>query len=106
MPTPVVARTEGVTASFVKELLRKAALVALEDGREHVADADVAAALDELLGEGAALTRILLGSGGDAAAAAGRRVDGPLPRLGGRRRRDRRLGGRGLAARIRGCATT
>ena len=61
----VVARTEGVTASFVKELLRKAALVALEDGREHVADADVAAALDELLSEGAALTRILLGSGGD-----------------------------------------
>lgn len=65
-PDAVVARTEGVTASFVKELLRKAALVALEDGREHVTDADVAEALDELLSEGAALTRVLLGSGGDA----------------------------------------
>jgi ATP-dependent 26S proteasome regulatory subunit len=61
----VVARTEGVTASFVKELLRKAALVALEADREHVTDADVAAALDELLSEGAALTRVLLGSAGD-----------------------------------------
>jgi hypothetical protein len=63
----IVARTEGVTASFVKELLRAAALVALEDGRETVTDADVGAALDELLAEGAALTRILLGSrGGEA----------------------------------------
>jgi hypothetical protein len=61
----VVGRTEGVTASFVKELLRKSALVALEAGREHVTDADVSAALDELLSEGAALTRVLLGSGGD-----------------------------------------
>ncbi len=64
-PGAVVERTEGVTASFVKELLRKAALVALEDGREHVTDADVSAALDELLSEGAALTRVLLGSGGE-----------------------------------------
>jgi ATPase family protein associated with various cellular activities (AAA) len=63
----VIARTEGVTASFVKELLRAAALVALEDGREAVSDADMTAALDELLAEGAALTRILLGSGGDEA---------------------------------------
>src|SRR5262249_22124356 len=61
----VVERTEGVTASFVKELLRKATLVALEAGREHVTDADVSEALDELLSEGAALTRKLLGSGGD-----------------------------------------
>jgi DNA polymerase III delta prime subunit len=64
-PDAVVERTEGVTASFVKELLRKATLVALEDGRDHVTDADVSAALEELLGEGAALTRVLLGSGGD-----------------------------------------
>ena len=60
-----MTRTEGVTASFMKELLRKAALVALEDGREQVTDADMAAALDELLSEGAALTRVLLGSGGE-----------------------------------------
>ncbi|MGE0027325.1 MAG: AAA family ATPase [Thermoleophilia bacterium] len=61
----VVTRTEGVTASFMKELLRKAAIVALEADREHVTDADMAAALDELLSDGAALTRVLLGSGGD-----------------------------------------
>ena len=102
----VVARTEGVTASFVKELLRKAALVALEDGREHVADADVAAALDELPGRGRRAHPGPARLRGRRAAAAGRRVDGPLPGLGGRRRRDRRLGGRGLAARIGGCATT
>jgi cell division protease FtsH len=69
-PGVVVDRTEGVTASFMKELLRKAALIALEAGREHVTDADVGGALDELLSETSALTRVLLGSGGE---------DGPRP---------------------------
>ncbi len=64
-PGTVVTRTEGVTASFVKELLRRAALGALHDGREHVTDADVATALDELLSETSALTRVLLGAGGE-----------------------------------------
>ena len=57
----VIDRTEGVTASFVKELLRKAALIAAEDGRRTVTDADVQAALDELLSQTNALTRVLLG---------------------------------------------
>lgn len=57
-----VARTEGATASFFRELLRKAAVAALEAGRERVAREDVDAALDELLHETGSLTRVLLGS--------------------------------------------
>lgn len=48
-----------MTASFFRELLRKASLAALEAGQDRV---DVLAALDELLGERSALTRVLLGS--------------------------------------------
>ncbi|MBJ7454978.1 MAG: hypothetical protein JHC74_02860, partial [Thermoleophilia bacterium] len=61
----VVERTDGVTASFIKELLRNGTLGALDAGREHVTDADVGAALDELLSETAALTRVMLGAGGE-----------------------------------------
>jgi hypothetical protein len=57
-----VRRTAGVPASFIKELLRKAALAAAEAGRTHVTDADVNAVLDELLHETSALTRVLLGA--------------------------------------------
>ncbi len=61
----VVERTAGVTASFVKELMRKAALVSAlradGDGRISVTDADINAALDELLAEETSLTRRLLG---------------------------------------------
>ncbi len=67
----VVERTEGVTASFIKELLRKSALAALEDGRETIVDADVTEALDELLSDTAALTRVMLGAGGEEAQARG-----------------------------------
>ena len=56
----VAARIEGVTASFVKELLRKAMLAAAEDGRAAVGQGDLDAALDGLLSETAALTRALL----------------------------------------------
>ena len=58
----IVERTEGVTASFIKELLRKAALTAAEAGRANVTDADVAHALDELFAHTGALTRALLGA--------------------------------------------
>jgi hypothetical protein len=66
----LVARMEGVTASFVKEVLRKATLRAAEGGRRTVTSGDVEAVLDELLSDTAALTRVLLGGGsrGDAAA--------------------------------------
>jgi cell division protease FtsH len=57
-----VARTEGATASFFRELLRKAAVGALEAGRERVGAEDLDAALDEMLHETATLTRVLLGS--------------------------------------------
>jgi cell division protease FtsH len=58
----VVSRTEGTTASFFRELLRKATLGALEAGRQRVGAEDVEAALDELMHETASLTRVLLGS--------------------------------------------
>lgn len=63
-PEEIVTRTAGVTAAFVKELLRKAALAAAEDGRATVHQHDVTKALDELLAETAALTRVLLGTPG------------------------------------------
>ena len=58
----VVERTEGATASFFRELLRKATLAAVEAGRERVRAEDLTTAVDELLHETAALTRVLLGS--------------------------------------------
>jgi histone H3/H4 len=66
-----VARTEGATASFFRELLRKAAVTALEAGHEKVRAEDLGAALDELLDETASLTRVLLGSEAP--------VEGPAP---------------------------
>jgi hypothetical protein len=61
----VLARTEGVTASFLKELLRRAALVAATrtpgDGAIAVSADDLDAALDELLDTRNAMTRALLG---------------------------------------------
>jgi ATP-dependent 26S proteasome regulatory subunit len=64
-PDAIVTRTEGVTASFMKELVRKSALTAARrdggDGRLVVTDAHVSEALDALLEEGAGLTRALLG---------------------------------------------
>jgi ATP-dependent 26S proteasome regulatory subunit len=65
----VLARSEGVTASFLKELLRRAALLAAtrtaEDEELAVSSADLTAALDELLDTRNAMTRTLLGSGAD-----------------------------------------
>ena len=67
---PVLNRTEGVTASFLKELLRRAAMVAVADENEKVPKdetltvtaAQMEAALAELLDEANQLTRSLLGS--------------------------------------------
>lgn len=68
---PIIASTEGVTASFFKELLRRAALISAEhadgdgQGALAVGDAELRAALEQLLAERNKLTRILLGAGRD-----------------------------------------
>jgi ATP-dependent 26S proteasome regulatory subunit len=66
----VVRRTAGVTASFVRELARKSAVIAATGrstkGKIVVKDSHVMAALDELLTEQSALTRVLLGERGRA----------------------------------------
>ena len=56
-----MARTAGATASFFKELLRRASVTAFESGRTTVSAADFDGALDELLEDTGALTRVLLG---------------------------------------------
>ena len=70
-PQAVISRTEGVTASFMKELLRRAALRAADvpepedDGTPiRVTDAHMAAALDQLLDTRNQLTSVLLGGPG------------------------------------------
>jgi hypothetical protein len=62
LPDDTVSRTEGATASFFRELLRKAAVAALDAGRTGISADDLNAALEELLHETASLTRVLLGS--------------------------------------------
>jgi ATPase family associated with various cellular activities (AAA) len=63
----LIERTEGVTAAFLKELLRKAAVLSCEadpgDGPIRVTGAHLAAALDQLLDTRNQLTRVLLGGG-------------------------------------------
>ncbi|MCX5360654.1 ATP-binding protein [Streptomyces sp. NBC_00124] len=57
----VVARTEGTTASFTKELVRRSVLIAAERESDRTEGQDVREALDELLSDGDRLTRRLLG---------------------------------------------
>ncbi|MGN6636289.1 MAG: AAA family ATPase [Oryzihumus sp.] len=75
----VLQRTEGVTASFIKELLRRAAVLAADrDGHDGsgpltVSADDLGGALEELLETRSAMTRTLLGGHqGVAGAHAGR----------------------------------
>jgi ATP-dependent 26S proteasome regulatory subunit len=65
----VVERTEGVTASFLKELLRRAMLECLSDGGPDrtVTASHVSRALDDLLDSHQQVTRSLLGVGNDPA---------------------------------------
>jgi ATP-dependent 26S proteasome regulatory subunit len=61
----VIARTAGVSAAFIRELLRKAAVFAAEEDGEGeliVRDRHVQEALTELLVVGGALTQSLLGA--------------------------------------------
>ncbi|MCC2336250.1 AAA family ATPase [Cellulomonas wangsupingiae] len=57
--------TAGMTASFVKEAIRRAVLLAAEDGR-HVGDDDLASAVQEMTGDSERITRSLLGVGAGA----------------------------------------
>ena len=62
----VIGRTAGVTASFLKELLRRAALLAAAaspDGDLAVTADQLDVALDDLLDTRNAMTRVLLGGG-------------------------------------------
>jgi DNA polymerase III delta prime subunit len=65
---PLVARTDGMTASFFKELLRRAVLVSLREGPTGTtagttpSAAHLSAALEEMLRGHEALTRSLLGA--------------------------------------------
>jgi hypothetical protein len=67
VPTDVieraVARTAGVSGSFIKELMRRSAQFAFARSAEEIGWADVEAALDELLVRGSPLNRKLLGAG-------------------------------------------
>jgi hypothetical protein len=59
----LVARTEGVSPAFIRELLRKAALLAVGPGEEIVVeDRHLDQALHELVVGGGELTRRLLGA--------------------------------------------
>ena len=72
----LVDRTEGVSAAFIKELLRRSALLAVTQGDAAttvVSDAYVDAALEELLQTSDGLTRALLGACQDDGDAPGRR---------------------------------
>lgn len=54
------ARTEGVTASFTKEAIRRTVINAAQQGRSPV-EGDLSHALDEMLSDSEDLTRVLLG---------------------------------------------
>jgi ATP-dependent 26S proteasome regulatory subunit len=64
---PVVTGTEGVTASFIKEMIRRAVLVSLRAGERPpvLRGSHFAEVLAEMNGERHALTRSLLGAAGD-----------------------------------------
>ena len=77
----VVARTEGVTASFLKELLRRAVLESLVEQTplDTVSAAHVSRALDDLLDTTQQVTRSLLGVGNDSEDLPGGGGAGTLP---------------------------
>jgi cell division protease FtsH len=61
----LVERTEGVSPAFIRELLRKAALLAVGPGDEIVAeDGHLTQAIRELVADDGGVTRRLLGWSG------------------------------------------
>jgi len=81
-----VERTDGVTASFLKELIRRSVLESLQDdpALATVTGAQLARALDDLLDTAQAVTRTLHGVGVDPAALPAGGSAGSLPPGGGR----------------------
>jgi hypothetical protein len=73
------ARTEGVTASFTKELIRRVVINAAQAGRSP-RDSDVSQALDEMLSDAERLTRTLLGGEESSFGEASRARPGRAPR--------------------------
>jgi hypothetical protein len=60
----LIDQTEGVSAAFIRELLRKAALFAADEGDDMtVEDCHIEETLRELVFEGGELTKRLLGAG-------------------------------------------
>ncbi len=57
----LVQRTEGASAAFIREMMRKAALFAADEANERIDDRHLVEAIHELVVEGGALTRSLLG---------------------------------------------
>jgi hypothetical protein len=97
----VVERTDGVTASFLKELLRRAVLESVyeDTSGQAVTAAHLSRALDDLLDSTQQLTRSLLGVGNDSESLPAGGGLGPLPPQPGRgwmiaqtRARSRRIG--------------
>jgi len=80
----VVERTDGVTASFLKELVRRAVLESLFDRTplETVTAEHTGRALDDLLDSGQHVTRALLGVGNDPESLPAGPGPGPAPRPG------------------------
>ena len=77
----IVERSDGVTASFIKELLRRAVLESLHENGDAAAvtGAHVSRALDDLLDTSQQLTRSLLGVGTDPESLPGGGGIGTLP---------------------------
>jgi hypothetical protein len=57
-----IAKTEGVSAAFIRELMRKAAVYAVDEGMDLVEDRHLDEALRELVVHGGELTKSVLGA--------------------------------------------
>ena len=77
----VVAGTEGITASFIKEMIRRTVLASLQAGERPpvLRDSHFAGVLVEMNSEHQALTRSLLGAGAERPAREPVRRPGPPP---------------------------
>jgi ATP-dependent 26S proteasome regulatory subunit len=68
LTSTLVRKTSGVSAAFIKELMRRSAQYYLTAGRDgELAESDVDQAIDEMLFAGGTLNKKLLGAAGDGA---------------------------------------